>query len=229
MITHAIAHEMAEPIHRRQFLVAAALTPACLMLPTRLLGTDEQPASLESVNKVCDVEHAFAPRPDRHPCIGLITKLTLGDHKAKTGFQVPNPENAGRMRRCVAVVESVAWDGTPLGKINFVARVPGTLKEAALRTLKGSEPIEGSMQFRIWEWDSDVKDYYRSFASAGLDVSFETSGLDIDISEDHEYDVPTPENYEFAIGLTPPDDAQQLHVAVSKTGEIVKQWGTAQG
>jgi len=221
---------MPEPLCRRRFLAAAAAVPASLWMPRRLLAAGGKPAMAGPINKACYVKHAFTPRPGEHPCVGLITKLTLGDHKAKTGFEVPNPENAGRDRRCVAVVESVAWDGTPGGKITFVACVPATLAEAAERFLKQPEPVETSVQFRIYEYDPDAKDYYRSFYSGDSDLLAKTSAddIDIDTSNDHEYEVDPPENYQFTIGLTPRAEAQELHVATSKTGKIVKQWGVAQ-
>jgi hypothetical protein len=86
-------------------------------------------------------------------------------------------------------------------------------------------------KFTIYSYDPDNKKYFTAYWSeAELLGLIEKMGgdLNIHIDEDAGYEVQSPENYTFSLGVAPVDDqAQEVHFAVSETDKMVKQWGIA--
>lgn len=184
-----------------------------------------------SLYKTCDVYQGFNFRKDGNSRIGFITSLNIGGVAGLSpDITVHNPLSQRSNMRVFAVLSEANWRVRKTQPLQFSgqisARNKNLINAALLRSLT---QIDTVFQFSVYEYDASTRSYYKAFHSNNNNLKgrIEKYGgqLSLDIGNVRNRGVQSPENYSFSISMVPESIEHELHLAVSSTAKVVKQWG----
>lgn len=170
---------------------------------------------------------------DKHTQVGHIEYLKIGDTVLDADLSVVNPISANQSD-VVGILSSIYWEGGYADPILFSCQV----SEASKTKIAAMEPkslsnTEVELMFSVYAFDPQAKAYYKSFHSDSVKlkglVSKSGGKIYMDIATEQSFEVPSPQNYSFNLGVMPQGTSQSIHIAVSITDKIEKKWGVAVG
>lgn len=180
----------------------------------------------------CDVVQGFNFNPDVQTKVGHIETIDIAERgELVSDLEVDNPLDRSKIK-VFGIVSDIYWSGGITDPIQFSCQVSVTNKKSLQKMVRlDMSNTNVKFKFTIYSYDPDNKKYFTAYWSeAELLGLIEKMGgdLNINIDEDAGYEVQSPENYAFSLGVAPVDDqAQEVHFAVSETDKMVKQWGIA--
>ncbi len=180
----------------------------------------------------CSVRQGFNFEKDSQELVGHINYLKIGDTVMDADLNVTNPVDQTKLVKVFGMVSGINWNGGYAEPVYFSAQVsvPNKNKLATLQH-KSMANTEVEVQFTVYDYDPKAKTYYKCFHSDDKKLKglvLKSGGeLAMNIAMDQSSEVVSPKNFTFSLGVMPQDMAQQIHLAVSKTGKFVKQWGVA--
>jgi hypothetical protein len=189
---------------------------------------------MPQIRKMCDVYQGYNFKKDKQNTVGFITKLTIGDKELPADQTCKNPTRPTEDLKVVAVCSDVLWDTGVTDATYFTGQVStANRQEIAMLALNDRGKVDVTFQFQVYEYDPLEKMYYLCFHcdAKDLDGLLEKNGDDLNLSVDDapSTQVQSPTNHTFNMGIKPQTRAQNLHVAASVKGKIVKAWGLAVG
>ncbi len=190
------------------------------------------PALAAEIYITCDAVQGFQFDPSQTTPVGHLTYLKIGDTEFVSDLAVVNPEDlAGDHLSVAGVMEDIYWEGGYAAPIHFTARL-STANKNTVAVLLHTAMSNTRVQVRFDVYDYDVTDgkYYNAFHTNTVTVAgyIESSGGDLQINVDMEeaMDVVSPANFSFFLNVASDDIAShELHLAVSVSDKLVKQWG----
>lgn len=179
----------------------------------------------------CSVFQGFNFKPDDQSTLGYIHNLKIGDTVLGTDFKTTNPlEYSGNLFSLCGVLSNVLWSGGYAQPIFLDAQISTNNKNKVDSIIKRlSEQTAVSFEFAVYDYDPADKKYYACFHSGGqrLQGNIFKSGGDpaITMSQNRGYEVSSPENYTFSIGVEPVVGEQNLYMATSVKNKVMLRWG----
>jgi hypothetical protein len=188
------------------------------------------PARWAATSLQASVSQGFNFQKDAQDIIGHINYLKIGDTEMASDLNVTDPESIANYVKVFGVASGIHWNGGYAEPVQFSAQVSVDNKNK-LATLqhKSMANTEVELRFTFYDWDPKQKKYYKAFHTNAVKVKglVQKSGgslmMNIDMTQSSE--VVSPKNHAFTLGVVPADVAQQLHLAVSVEGKMVKAWG----
>ncbi|MBL4635119.1 MAG: hypothetical protein JKY56_14700 [Kofleriaceae bacterium] len=183
----------------------------------------------------CSVSQGFNFQKDSQDTIGHIVSLKIGDTALLADFELSDPMDNQNHVKVFGVLDSIFWNGGYADPVQFSCNVSTANKNTLFAMLhKSLSNTTIEFEFVTYKYDPDTKKFFKCFHSGdagalkGL-VLKEGGDLAMQISEDEGYEVPSPKNFNFTLGVMPEDSQMAIHVAVSTDGKFAKQFGIATG
>ncbi len=182
----------------------------------------------------CSVTQGFNFQKDSQSKVGHLVSLKIGDTTLVSDLSVTNPEDNTQKIKVFGVLSAISWNGGYGDELYFNCNVStdnkNTLSTMVHTTLSNTD-IE--YEFVVYDYDQQKKMYYKCFHSGdaklkGL-ISKSGDALNMAMSSEAAYEVQSPMNYDFSLGVAPRDEEMAIHMAVSVDGKFAKQYGIAQG
>jgi hypothetical protein len=192
---------------------------------------------MAAVVKNCSVSQAFNFQKDSQETVGHVTKLTIGTQALTPSLEVVDPTDFTKKVKVVGVLSSIAWEGGITEPLAFSCQI-GTVNKniVALLAHKDLSNTEVKVAFNVYDYDPQTKTFYKSLHTNDVEMMalvHKTGGqLHIAVSEQASSEVPNPLNYSMSLGAMPASTASDpnvVHIAVSSTDKLAKQWGLKQG
>jgi len=182
----------------------------------------------------CSIPQGFNFQKDKQERVGHIVSLKIGDAAMASDINVTDPEDNSAKIKVFGVMSGISWNGGYGDEIQFQCNVStdnkNTLSTMVHTTLSNTE-VE--YEFVVYDYDPQKKMYYKCFHSgdAKLKGLISKNGSELNMAMDAEpgYEVQSPMNYAFMLGVAPKDEEMAIHMAVSVDGKFAKQYGIAQG
>lgn len=183
----------------------------------------------------CDVRQGFNFEKDAQVTMGYINKIKIAGQDLPSDIDVTDPmsENMAGKLKVFGIVSQIYWQGGYADPVQFSCQV-SVLNKPTIQTMTHTTLKDTSVEyiFTIYDYDPVKKIYYKCFhanETALLGLILKSGGsLAMDISSDQGYEVVSPKNFAFSLGVMPVEEKnQQIHVATSTTSNFVKQWGVA--
>jgi hypothetical protein len=178
---------------------------------------------------ISSVPQGFDFQQNGQDVVGFINELQISDVTLSADFSVTNPEDYTLQQKVVGVLSGISWSGEYADPILFSCQVSAANKNALSTMMhKSLANTEVAFLTTVYDYDPKAQGYYRTFYSDDqLRGSIVKNGgmLALNIELDPSYEVLSPENFRFTLGVMPQSIRQELHVAVSQNDEFVKPWG----
>ena len=180
----------------------------------------------------CDVVQGFNFKKDVQSKVGFINAIDIGERgELRSDLTVTDPENVEENLKVFGIVSNIAWAGGYADPVQFSCQVSNeNSKLLSLLTHTNLANTNVKFSFTMYDYDPVAKKYYMCFHSneeelTGL-VLKQGGNLAMTIDSDQSFEVESPKNYRFDLGVMPDElAAKEIHVAVSDTDKFVKQWG----
>jgi hypothetical protein len=182
----------------------------------------------------CSVSQGFNFQKDSQDTVGHLVSLKIGDTTLAADFELSDPMDNQSHIKVFGVLNSIYWLGGYGDAVNFSCNVSTTNKNTLTAMLhKSLSNTAVEFAFVTYEYDPMTKKFFKAFHSgdAALKGLIHKSGgdLSMQISNDEGYEVSSPKNFSFSLGVMPADEAMAIQVAVSTDGKFAKQFGIATG
>ncbi|GMV40030.1 MAG: hypothetical protein AMXMBFR64_17460 [Myxococcales bacterium] len=180
------------------------------------------------------VRQGFNFEKDSQVCVGFINSLKIGDTAMTSDLSVTDPENVTATIKVFGVVSSMFWQGGYTDPVQTACQVSNDSKNKIATLVHSTlSNTEVEIEFTVYDYDPKNKKYFKAFHCnatklKGL-VAKSGGELHMAIDNDASYEVASPKNFAFNLGVMPQDSAQQIHVAVSLTDKFAKAWGLQVG
>ena len=183
---------------------------------------------MPNFSRTLDVNQGFNFKKDKNTSIGYITKISISNTSLSPDIQILNVQNEAK--NVVAVLNNVSWETGPTDTLYFSGQISlhnkQTIQSLILVSITNEEV---TFEFEIYEYDPLSKKYYLNFHSntTTLNGLLEKNGEDVNltVADEPSYEIQTPKNYTFSIGIKPQAQAQIVHIAPNIQKNIVKSWG----
>jgi len=180
------------------------------------------------------VSQGFNFQKDAKTIVGHINFLKVGDTEMDSDLDVTDPMNVPKKVKVFGVASNISWNGGYADPISFSAQVsvPNMSKLATLQH-KSMANTEVMVQFTFYAYDPATKKYFMTFHTKAAKLSglvLKRGGeLAMNIATAQSYEVVSPKNHTFTLGVMPQPQAMQLYVATSPTSMTIRPWGVAVG
>ena len=171
---------------------------------------------------------------DKQTLIGHIDYLKIGATELEADFSVTDPISTGELKNAVGVISAIQWNGGYAEPISFSGQISDSNKEkiaAMMNEISANTKVEFILS--AYDYDRNTKSYYKCFHSDSIKlkglVFKQGGGLAMYISMDESYEVTSPKNFTFSLGVMPQEPSQDVHIAVSSNSKLVKKWGVQAG
>ncbi len=180
-------------------------------------------------SKSLDVYQGYNFKKDKQTAVGFITALDIGGTKLDAD-QAINEPTKGDTLKVVAVLNAITWETGVTDSVYFSGQISAPNKQNVATLIYNSlSSVEVKYKFVIFEYDPVAKKYFQCFHCNDTEMMglLEKNGEDLNIAvaDDASYEVQSPENYSFQIGIKPQPSAQTLHIATADGKNVVKAWG----
>lgn len=184
----------------------------------------------------CSVSQGFNFEPDSQNVVGHLTSLKIGDKEFAQDLEVVSPTaiKSENKEKVVGVISAIFWEGGYADSISVNCQFSMANKKDALvlqRTILSNSCV--AFEFIIYDYDPVDKVFYKAFYTKKTPlkgfVAKENGELTFGINMDQSMEVPSPQNFEFYLGIMPKEEQQTLHHGVSSTGKFTKVWGVNVG
>lgn len=178
------------------------------------------------------VAQGFNFEKDAQDCVGHINSLKIGDKELKSDLTVTDPEDVSKTVKAFGILSSIYWKGGYADPVQFSCQI-STDNKNIIATLvhKSMSNTEVDLAFTVYDYDPKEKKYYKCFHTNAVKLAclIYKSGGELAMTLDMEQgaEVVSPKNYQFNLGAMPQDKAQEIHLAVSVSDKLVKQFGIA--
>jgi len=184
--------------------------------------------------RACDVYQGYNFKKDKQSTVGFLLSIKIGDTTLTADQTCKDPTAPTTDVKCVAVLNHFLWETGVTDAIYFSGQVTVTNKQSvSLLTYTDLSKVEAVFQFSVYEYDPAAKVYYLSCHSNSTDMKgiIEKNGseLNLSVADDPSTEVQSPLNFAFQVGIKPQPSAQNINLATSQSGKIVKSWGLAVG
>lgn len=182
-------------------------------------------------SKVLDVKQGFNFDKDKQERVGYLLAMKIGDKELKADFTtIVDPEKpTDKLAGVVAVLSSFNWNTGPTDAMAFTGQVSTTNRQTLAEMLLGSwTNIEVTFKYVVYEYDPLSKKFFKaSFVDKDLKGLVEKNGeeLNMDVADDASYEVQSPQNYAFRIGIKAQPEEQTVNLAVGEKKNVTKKWG----
>lgn len=184
-------------------------------------------------SRTCDVAQGYNYSKDKQSAVGFITKMKIGDTDLDVNQTCKDPLNPTTDLKVVSVLSQFDWHATPTDALLFSGQVAISNKQkVVLLTFQDMVKVAVQVQFAVYEFDPIADKYFKSATcDAALNGILDKNGddLNLTIANDASYEVQSPRNYQFTIGVKPNTTAQKITLAAGQGQNIVRQWGVAVG
>ena len=179
-----------------------------------------------------DLYQGYNYKKDKQTPVGYITSLQIGTAALAADQTAKDPTNPTRDLAVVAVLSDVLWQTGVTDAVYLSGQVSTANRQGiASLLLADSTSIQVVFQFAVYDYDPLAKRYFLAFHGNRTDLLgiLEKRGdeLNLGVADEPSYEVQSPENYAFQIGIKPQPTAQALHLATACEKHIVKSWGLA--
>ena len=165
--------------------------------------------------------------------VNHVEHLRIDGLELAADFEVADPEDPrGAPKMVVGVASDIAWEGGPTDSVHLSAQLSAANRNVlAGLVARGLPGTDVDLAFTSYEFDpaADPQRYYRSLHTADtvLEGRVMTAGGDLTlfIGGEPSMAVPEPVNYPFALSVVPRTGPQAIHLAVSVSDRLVRQWG----
>jgi hypothetical protein len=178
----------------------------------------------------CSIRQGFNFEKDAQTLVGHLVSLKIGDITLKADLTLTLPTDLNTAA-VVAAISSISWAGGYADPVYITCNI-STANQVKVLVLQHTNLSKTDVEFafNVYDFDQVNKVYYLGFhtdtkALKGL-ILKNGGDLAINIADDPSYEVPSPLNYTFQIGIMPQDaEAQSLLFAVSNSDKFAKVWG----
>ena len=178
----------------------------------------------------CSIKQGFNFEKDKQVLVGHLMSMTIGGVKLEADTTVTSPTDLKNETKLVGVISEISWHGGYADPVHIHCNVSNS-NQKLLQIMKHTNLLKTDVlfQFNVYAFDQVAKKYYLAFHDNAKDskgLVMKTGGdLHLEIGERNDPTVPSPLNFNFAIGIMPQEEAQVLNFAVSDTDKFVKTWG----
>lgn len=186
---------------------------------------------MATFQKNCDIQQGYNFKKDIQTPVGYLTSLKIGDVTLKADQVVKDPLAPETDLPVVAVLSGAMWELGVTDALYYSGQLSVYNKQQAqLLLYKDLTKVDVVFKFAVYAYDPIEKKYFKCLLGtddAELNGLLEKNGSDLNLSvaDDPSYDVQSPENFAFQIGIRPQPSAQVVTVATSFTDKVVKGWG----
>jgi hypothetical protein len=183
----------------------------------------------------CSVYQGFNFQKDFQGLVGHLVSLKIGGGEAlKSDMSVTDPtsENMGTTVKVVGVVSQIFWNGGYADPIQLSFQV-STANKNTVATMQHQtlSNTNVEMKFNIYDYDPDEKKFFKCFHTNDADLKgliMKAGGeLQVNVDMDQSTEVMNPKNFAMGLGVMPQPESQDIHLAMSSSGNFVKKWGVA--
>lgn len=179
------------------------------------------------------LRQAFNFEKDSQVLVGHLVSLNIGTIDLPADLDLDNPKDvAGAKLTVVGAITDISWEGGYADPVHIRFNVSNA-NQVSMLTMKHQKLVNTEVVFKfvIYAYDQVESLYYEAFWSDdGVDMNgllLKNGGaLAIDIAEQEDPTVKSPDNYNAYLGIVPQNTvAQALLLAFSNTAKLTKVWG----
>lgn len=188
------------------------------------------------IDRSFDPDYVYNTNWKENPPMGLVTKLKIGDKELAADQICKNPTAPTEDIKAVMVLDQIHWQGgnsDPIA-ISGLISVPNRQIVAALNSGSSRTDTGVTCQFVVFDYDYDASKeapkYFKSFHTNDTDIKGRVQPGSLMIRHEPVLADGMPVTYYIQFGFKPVEQlAQDLHHAVSASGNMVAPWGPRTG
>jgi hypothetical protein len=185
-------------------------------------------------NRGLDVYQGFNFKKDKQSEVGILMTMKVGGKELKADLEtIKNPEQPTADLKAVAVLRTYRWGTGATDSMEFYGQISTENRQTlAMLVLSDLTNIEVEFSYAIYQYDPLEKKYFKSnfhkSALKGL-VAKSKDELLLNVMDEADDAVSSPQNFTFYIGIKPQPKEQQVTLASAPQMKVEKKWGFKSG
>ncbi len=199
---------------------------------------------MSDVKYTCDANHAINFARDVHKVFGHLQVFKIGtDVTLATDLNVMEPKEQSS-QTVAGLLTELSWGGGPEDSLTINALISSSNRQKVLQVVhKAVSNVKIKFQFVVYDYDPDVKKWFRAFNTQGIDITgyleqsemgttrVGSSGsqaspkIKIELSVATDPTVAAPPLFTMTAKIRPSETVEDIHFLTNYQQKIVKKWG----